>query len=84
MRTQPKMNQVLLVVSISLIFVPQSHAHGGDPNLIHACINNEGIVRIVGPDDECGKSETPRHWIRVRQGKKPGREREVFGTKLTS
>ncbi|HEX6437731.1 MAG TPA: hypothetical protein VF182_11415 [Candidatus Binatia bacterium] len=83
MRIQRKMNQALLALAISLLFVPQSHAHGGDPNLIHACINNEGIVRIVAPNDECAKSETARHWIRVRQGDKPPRDREGFGTKLT-
>jgi hypothetical protein len=84
MRTRRKMNQALLPLWLSLIFVPHSHAHGGDRNLIHACINNEGIVRIVGPNDECAKSETARHWIRVRQGDKPARDRELSGTKLTS
>jgi hypothetical protein len=84
MRRQRKMNQSLLALSIILIFVPQSRAHGGDPNLIHACINNEGIIRIVAPNDECAKSETARHWIRVRQGDKPARDREGFGTKLIS
>jgi hypothetical protein len=84
MKIQRRLIQALLALSISLIFVPQSHAHGGDPNLIHACINNEGIVRIVGPNDNCSKSETARHWIRVRQGDKPAHDREVFGTKLTS
>jgi len=84
MRTRRMMTQALLALWIGLIFVPQLHAHGGDPNLIHACINNEGIVRIVGPNDDCAKSETARHWIRVRQGDKPARDRELVGIKRTS
>jgi hypothetical protein len=42
------------------------------------------VVRIVGPNDHCDKSETARHWIRVRQGDKPARERKLIGTKPTS
>lgn len=73
----------VLALSICQISVPPKlDAHGGDPDLIHACISNDGSVRIVGPDDDCAKSETPRHWIRVRQGDKPPRDRKVFGTKL--
>ena len=84
MRTRRQLIQGLLAQSISLIFVAQLDAHGGDPDLIHACISNEGIVRIVGPNDNCAKSETARHWIRVRQDDKPVRGRKVFGPKLTS
>jgi hypothetical protein len=84
MRIRGRLIEALLALSISLIFVAQSDAHGGDPDLIHACINNAGIVRIVGPNDNCDKSETARHWIRVRQGDKPARGRKVFGTKLRS
>jgi hypothetical protein len=73
----------MFALPIGLIFVSQLHAHGGDPDLIHACISTDGIVRIVGANDNCAKSETARHWIRVRQGDKPARERKVFGTKLT-
>ena len=70
----------LIALSFCLISVPQKlDAHGGDPDLIHACINNDSFVRIVGPNDNCAKSETPRHWIRVRQGDKPPRERKPLG-----
>jgi hypothetical protein len=84
MRTRRRLMQGLLALSISSIFVVQLNAHGGDPDLIHACINKDGVVRIVGPNDDCYKSETARHWIRVRQGDKPARERKLIGTKLTS
>ena len=84
MRMRRRLIQALLALSISLIFVPDLDAHGGDPDLIHACINNDGVVRIVGPNDECDKSESARHWIRVRPREKPGRERKLIDAKLTS
>jgi hypothetical protein len=85
MRPLYRLIRGLLALLIYLFSVPvRLDAHGGDPDLIHACISNDGIVRIVGPNDDCAKSETPRHWIRVRQGDKPPRDRKVFGTKLAS
>jgi hypothetical protein len=84
MRIRRRLMQALLALSISPILVVQLNAHGGDPDLIHACINKDGVVRIVGPNDNCDKSETARHWIRVRQGDRPARERKLIGTKLTS
>ncbi|HEX7227029.1 MAG TPA: hypothetical protein VF353_04575 [Candidatus Binatia bacterium] len=84
MRIRRRLMQALLALSINPIFVVQLNAHGGDPDLIHACINKEGVVRIVGPDDDCDKSETARHWIRVRPGNRPTHERKLIGTKLTS
>lgn len=38
-------------------------AHGGDTTQIHACVDNvSGLVRVVGPDDECQTGETPLDW----------------------
>ena len=38
-------------------------AHGGDPELVHSCVNDEsGAVRIIAPEDECNKKETPLDW----------------------
>ena len=37
-------------------------ADGGDPFLVHACVNPSGLTRIVGPDDACGTNQTPVHW----------------------
>jgi len=38
-------------------------AHGGDPTLVHACVNNSnGVVRIVSPNLSCQPNETARHW----------------------
>ena len=84
MRMRPRLIQALLALSINLIFVPDLDAHGGDPDLIHACINKDGIVRIVGPNDSCAKSETARHWIRDRQNDKPHRDRKLLATRRTS
>ena len=85
MRLQYRLIWGPVALSVCLISVPQKLiAHGGDPDLIHACINNDSVVRIVGPNDNCAKSETARHWIRVRKGEKLRRERKVFGSKLVS
>jgi hypothetical protein len=85
MRLQYRLIWGPVALLICVILVPQKLiAHGGDPDLIHACISSDGTVRIVGPDDKCAKSETARHWIRVRKGDKPPRDRKVFGTKLAS
>lgn len=37
-------------------------ADGGDPNVVHACVNPSGLTRIVGPDDACGTNQTSVHW----------------------
>ena len=85
MRPLRRLIRSLLALTICLISVPQKlNSHGGDPDLIHACINDKGIVRIVRPKDECARSETARHWIRVRPGEKPRRDRNVSDGKLAS
>ncbi len=33
-----------------------------DPSLIHACIDPNGLTRIVSLGDSCKTSETPVHW----------------------
>jgi len=35
---------------------------GGDPSLIHACVNPAGSVRIIGAAESCRRSESPVHW----------------------
>ena len=38
-------------------------AHGGDRDLVHACVNDEsGDIKVVGPNDDCKKNETPLDW----------------------
>ncbi len=38
-------------------------AHGGDTNLVHACVNGDsGDVRVVGSNEDCKKKETPLDW----------------------
>ena len=41
---------------------PWVFAHGGDPNLIHGCVDDDGEVSIVGPNDTCEEEETPLDW----------------------
>ena len=39
------------------------YAYGGDPTLIHACVNkSSGEVKIVGPNASCQKNENPLEW----------------------
>ena len=52
----------MLVVTL-IIGGGWAFAHGGDPEQVHSCVNDEsGAVRVVAPDGECGKKETPLDW----------------------
>jgi len=55
----------LMVLVFPLGFLPGTtgllYAHGGDANLIHACVNH-GKLRIVGPTEACKTSETALDW----------------------
>jgi uncharacterized protein YjbI with pentapeptide repeats len=48
------------------ILLPVVLAHGGDTNLIHGCVRNNGLlagfVRIVGANTNCANNETPLDW----------------------
>jgi hypothetical protein len=48
-------------LSTGLVF-----AHGGDTNLIHGCIRNNGLlagfIRIVGATTNCANNETALDW----------------------
>lgn len=38
-------------------------AHGGNTNLVHACVKNSNLaVRIVAPNASCASGETAKHW----------------------
>jgi hypothetical protein len=42
---------------------PAVYAHGGDPTLIHACVNNSsGEVKIVDANASCKHNETALDW----------------------
>lgn len=52
-----------LVIFVALLGVPMIvGADGGDTSLVHGCVNPSGLSRIITPDGECSKSETPVHW----------------------
>lgn len=42
--------------------ITYSFAHGGDLNLIHSCVDKDGIIRIVGANASCKKNETALDW----------------------
>lgn len=48
---------------VALCMPSQANADGGDPNLVHACVNTRnGQTRIVDPNVACLRRETPKHW----------------------
>jgi parallel beta-helix repeat protein len=51
------------VISVVLLGWPMMvSADGGDTGLVHACINPNGLTRIITPIGSCNASETPVHW----------------------
>jgi hypothetical protein len=52
------------VTLLLLAAVPASRidAHGGDPNLVHACVKSNGTIRIIAPSGSCGVNETSLDW----------------------
>ena len=53
-------------------------AHGGDPTVVHACVNNSnGVVRIVMPNIACQPNESARHWAIQGPAGPPGSEGPV-------
>jgi len=45
------------------VAAPAVHAHGGDPNLAHSCVNNSsGEIKIVAPTATCKTNETAVDW----------------------
>jgi Collagen triple helix repeat (20 copies) len=54
---------VTLVLMIVLGSVTAVLAHGGDVNLIHACVSKlDGYVRLIGATASCKKTETALDW----------------------
>lgn len=52
----------LLLVLLGLTAATGVSAHGGNPNLIHGCVGGHGNLRVVGPNNACGASETALDW----------------------
>jgi hypothetical protein len=51
-----------IAVIVGFLFVAGGvFAHGGD-GIIHACLNNSGIPRIVNDPSQCRSNETPLNW----------------------
>jgi uncharacterized protein YjbI with pentapeptide repeats len=55
-----------LAGSFATLLIPVVIAHGGDTNLIHGCVRNNGLlagfVRIVGANTNCNGNETALDW----------------------
>jgi hypothetical protein len=67
-------NLLLIVVACVFGFIgavagTMVSAHGGDNNLIHACVrNSSGAIRIVDANASCAGNETPLDWNRAVTG----------------
>lgn len=49
--------------ALSTLLITYTFAHGGDTNLIHACVKtSNGSITIVGANDTCGSNETALDW----------------------
>jgi hypothetical protein len=42
--------------------VSTAAAHGGDTTVVHACVKDNGNVRIIGASEDCKAQETAQHW----------------------
>lgn len=61
---------VLLALCIGLVSggVVMVQAHGGDTNLVHACVlKNIGTIRIVAASENCKSFETALDWSKSSQ-----------------
>jgi len=58
--------------ALLLVFVAGPKAvdgHGGDPNVVHACVNpSSGEIKIVAPDAPCRPTETALHLALAPEG----------------
>ena len=55
----------IFTILVAITALPFASAHEGDPNLIHACVqnNSNGLnIRIIDPSEECKNNETPLDW----------------------
>ncbi len=52
-----------LLAGLLLATPPLAGAHGGDPGVVHLCVQDvTGEVRLVGPNDPCRPRETAIDW----------------------
>lgn len=53
---------LVFVVTLAVV-TPAVYTHGGDPTLIHSCVNkNSGEIKIVGANATCKNNETALDW----------------------
>lgn len=73
------MRGAALVLLLSILAAPvAAGAHGGDPDVVHACVHKDprdgevhGRVRIVLPSQECRRNEVPVHWSQPGSAREP-------------
>ncbi len=53
-----------LLAALTLVGLPsRGRADGGNPSLVHACVNQRGQVTVVGSNDPCDPGERSLHWV---------------------
>lgn len=57
----------LLVTNIAT-YIYVASAHGGDTNLVHACVRSNGNIKIVSENVACGDNETAVDWNKAVPG----------------
>ncbi|MDX1555654.1 MAG: hypothetical protein R3212_06485 [Xanthomonadales bacterium] len=56
---------IIMAASCFLLILAGSDtakAHGGDPDLVHACVNPAGHMRLVAPNEGCRDEERAVDW----------------------
>lgn len=56
---------VLFLIASPWATVVDARADGGDPGVIHACVNKAGVVMVADPLELCSSAATPLHWPTV-------------------
>lgn len=62
-RGQATVLAVVVTLSGGFMGVQQVQAHGGDPSLVHSCVNSRsGTIQIIAPNGTCRRNWTPTDW----------------------
>lgn len=72
------MGMAFLSLSVGIV-----GAHGGDSELIHACVGRSGFVKIVGADDTCRRGQLALDWNAEGMLGSPGADGTDGATNVT-
>ncbi|MGH7266864.1 MAG: hypothetical protein ACREMB_18745 [Candidatus Rokuibacteriota bacterium] len=52
----------VMLMAVPFLLPAAAAADGGDPSLVHACVNPSGLVRLTLPGGNCRHQEVSYHW----------------------